>query len=452
MVWDSLTKLYYPDLPRWKFLTIVLHTSFMMLLAGLAAPGYTAIRWMDCFDHTEYGGWEGFLRFVRDLKTGVPPVQSICELAVFNLTGSFFFFTQILYRCALVFVYMTALYWRPRSNASFVLSLVTGTVFLWSTVLLHRFMPLSYDIFFPALGFLFLLFQPVSSQDGTLPHWMCTRCFLSGVMLSLLELTRPFILLILPLLLLGSLSAIRPSGKKCILLHLLPLLLLSGGWHLKLYLLHEGQIIWSNHSGFNLVRAWKDIGIDIPPLLDESGQPVPQSDPGLLNSIGHSRHNEIVKAQVMEALLRAPAVTLKHAFRRLALFLKPNLTMYRATPIQHPVLWLYRPLVWLSAGWLFWRFFFLLGTLVWVLVVSRRQSHLLFKFLGNCENQLIVLAVLSIVILAMGEAGEEVRLLISVLPWMAVYPIGKGIPSNRVDPIEKTPKEPVDRLRCVDML
>lgn len=89
---------------------------------------------------------------------------------------------------------------------------------------------------------------------------------------------------------------------------------------------------------------------------------------------------------------------------------------------------------------------------MWVLVVSRRQSHLLFKFLGNCENQLIVLAVLSIVILAMGEAGEEVRLLISVLPWMAVYPIGKGIPSNRVDPIEKTPKEPVDRLRCVDML
>jgi len=435
MMWKTHVKAFRQDLPRWMAYTMVLHAMFVFLLAYFSAPGYPAITWMAAFDLSEFASWKGFLLFIRELKTGIPPLQSICELVVFNLTGSFYFFSHILYRFGLVFVYLAALYWRPRSPGSFLVALVTGTVFLWATVLLHCLMPMTYDIFFPALGFMYLFLQPVPTGNGVPPRWVQARSFLSGVMLSLLELTRPFVLFMLPVLLLGSLSAIRPFGRKCLLLHLLPVLVLSGGWHLKLYLLHERQIIWSNHTGFNLFRAWKDIGIETPPLLDESGNPVSQSDPKLLNTIIHSRHNELLKESIKEGLLRNPAVTLRHAFGRLAAFLKPGLTMYRISPKQHPVLWVYAPLVWLSAGWLFWRFLCFLVGLGPALMGIHRHQGLFWEILGNRENQLIVLAVFSTVILAMGESGEEVRLLISVLPWMAAYPVG-GVKSP--DPIRSS--------------
>lgn len=423
MMWRPLSKSFLPDLPRWKFLIIVLHTFFVLLLAGLASKGYPAISWMDFFDPGRDGGWDQFPRFVWELKTGVPPIQSICELVVYNLTGNFGLFSQVLYRMALVFVYLAALYWRTRSDRSFVFAMFTGTVFLWSTVLLHPLMPMTYDLFFPALGFVFLLLQPVQDGAGRGNHWIRTRCFLSGVALSLFELTRPFVLMMLPFLLLGSLSALRPYGRKCLLLHLLPLLILSGGWHLKLFLLHEGQIVWSNHSGFNLFRAWKDFGIEEPLLVDETGQPAPWNDPGILNTPVHSRHNEILKTRILEAMLQQPVAALQWSWQRLVSFLRPGVTMYRSTPCQHPVLWLYPPLVWISSLWLFWNFFRFLWGMVKALVGPRGQSGLCLQLAGRRENQLIVMAFLSMVILAMGESGEEVRLLISVLPWMAAYPL-----------------------------
>ena len=40
---------------------------------------------------------------------------------------------------------------------------------------------------------------------------------------------------------------------------LLPVVVLSGGWHLHLYLAHDHQIAWTNISGYNLQRAWEDL-------------------------------------------------------------------------------------------------------------------------------------------------------------------------------------------------
>ena len=84
--------------------------------------------------------------------------------------------------------------------------------------------------------------------------------------LALLELTRPFMIFLLPLFLVVEWHRIylhAPRRQSALAAFLLPVVVLSGGWHLHLFLAHDHQIAWTNISGYNLQRAWEDFDPEI---------------------------------------------------------------------------------------------------------------------------------------------------------------------------------------------
>jgi hypothetical protein len=80
----------------------------------------------------------------------------------------------------------------------------------------------------------------------------------SGLSLSMAELLRPFFIYLLPIPFLFSLLRFKKKSIASCLFFLAPILLFSGGWHVRTALLVK-QLSWSNHSGFNMVRAWPEV-------------------------------------------------------------------------------------------------------------------------------------------------------------------------------------------------
>jgi hypothetical protein len=407
--------------PLWQVIFALCHLTLVILMAWCAPRGYCAIEWMNAFNLDAYQGWDGFFRFCRELQTGAPPLQCMLELIVYQWTGSLYLISHVFYKLSLAGVYLLAVSWDdllPRRRGEegkqeklrFVFTRLTSLVFLGATLIIHRLMPLTYDILFPLLGLGYLVLLPAPTVRSTTVLY---RCFWAGFLLAWLELTRPFILFLFPLLASFSYLRIRPLGRKALLMFLFPILLLSGGWHLKLLIFQDGQVIWSNHTGFNLLRAWKDLGIEVPPLVDEDGTLHHPTLPEVVNTPNHSRHNQTVKNAVLRYVVQHPFKSVQFAFYRLGVFLKPRITIYNATEPEHWLLWLYRPLIWFCSSWVMWN----VGRLVWGAI--RRQSNL--SVFGLPHNQLLVLTGASLLCLALGEAGEEARLLISILPWFAVY-------------------------------
>ena len=142
------------------------------------------------------------------------------------------------------------------------IALVLAGVFLANRgAEVHAGNPANYDPLFALLllGY-FLLIDSWERSRHT--AWLAA----AGLCLSLLELTRPFMIFLLPLFLLVEGHRIHlnaPRRGLALAAFLLPVVVLSGGWHLHLYLAHDHQITWTNISGYNLQRAWEDFDPEI---------------------------------------------------------------------------------------------------------------------------------------------------------------------------------------------
>jgi hypothetical protein len=69
------------------------------------------------------------------------------------------------------------------------------------------------------------------------------------------ELSRPFVILILPVWLVGGYQVLRGLPWRYHAAFVVPIVIISGVWHINL-LVEHGQITATNHSGYNLSRAW----------------------------------------------------------------------------------------------------------------------------------------------------------------------------------------------------
>ena len=121
---------------------------------------------------------------------------------------------------------------------------------------MHAGNPANYDPLFALL--LLGYFLLIDAWERTPP---CELAGGAGLCLSMLELLRPFMIYLLPLFLLVEWHRIHLKAPRCglaLTAFLLPVVVLSGGWHLHLYLAHDHQITWTNISGYNLQRAWED--------------------------------------------------------------------------------------------------------------------------------------------------------------------------------------------------
>ena len=262
--------------------------------------------------------------------------------------------------------------------------------------------------------------------------------------MSVAELSRPYILMMLPLLILCTYQALKHLPRKYFVCFVLPILLLSGGWHAKLLILHNGQIIWSNHGGYNLQAGWMPVVKEYPPLLNEDDMndegnipgfagtapwPTPsmtKGNPRLLadgrwanlNTVNHSRNSRVLAKHTIKHIIRHPMQSTAHMLRRTAVVLKPRTKMWEGEPEwkydpKHPILHVYRPSVWICSA-------FLILNAVFLGIYILRTRNL--RVLALPESPLLIVTCLSILFIAAGHPGEESRYIVSILPFFAALP------------------------------
>jgi hypothetical protein len=385
------------------------------LLFGLVVTsrsvGSPAIDWMNIYRATDFADWGDLWQFLVELRTGISPIWAALEIV-----DSWFPDTSIsvaLYRSAMVGSYILAMLLFCRGRLLFFLTFITSVIFLWATVVIHKPNPQVVDIYLPFFILLSLYCLRAIRRYASRPRMQLWLCFMSGLLLSIAELTRPFVLLILPFFLFAVYHWLKEFGGRHFVVLIVPLLLLSGTWHTKLLVMH-GQILSSNHGGYNLKRGWAGHVQSSPRLESEESHEI-----GIrgrwtnLNTEVHQRNSQRLGKATLAAMIRSPMASIQHGFHRLAHFLRPQTSLLGRHP-DHFVLGPYAPAVWLTSGVLFLNFFAFLAYFI------RRKPD--WKLLGDPSHLLMFFAVFNLLVVALGEAGEEARLLVSVLPFLAALP------------------------------
>lgn len=391
-----------------------------VLVAGWIAREATAtpsLEWMFLFRLADVRSGAEAWDFFRELRTGIPPLLAAVEIALQGATGSAQIVEGPFYRIGLLAAYALPFAVFARTRLEVVLGAAASLVFVdYLVVRAQPYADWNYSVYFPLFVLLALAFaeraRATRGAGGPSP-WLCAA---AGLFLSAAELTRPFMLVILPLVLLGLHRMLRPYSKAALFAFLIPLGLLSGGWHAKLLWLHDGQLLISNNGGFNVHAGWSRVVEEWPEFTEREGwqaerpkeQPVRGSGRFAFlnwNSAAHAEKSRALSAAALGWMAAHPLETGAHLGRRLRSFLA-----VRARP-NAP--WLYRPLVLVGLAWLF-------ANAAWLLFLLARDRDL--DWLGRVESLLVVVAVLHLFFLAVIVSREEARLITHALPFLAALP------------------------------
>ncbi|MEA3351375.1 MAG: hypothetical protein U9Q82_12185, partial [Chloroflexota bacterium] len=349
------------------------------------------------------------LAFFKEMRSGIPPLLSLLEIVNVKVFGSTKIITNELYRLALLVSYCLAVWLFSKRIVNAVASFVLALIFLPATVFISAQNPEIYDVYFPCFVLMFLFFDQLTRECAKNRTLRVLSAFISGLFLSFAELSRPFVLVFIPIILMYIYLAYRPLPKKVLIAFLIPLLLISASWHAKLLVFNNGQIFWSNHGGFNFYRAWGDI-IDMPELVEE---PQTWDNRSQIHTQEHYENGKRIQSAVLKYVLTHPLDSIPRIVERMGALLRPRLTLFDQPEPQDIFAWVYR--IAFYAAFLF----FLIQLMCLLIDFIANPSLQLF---ANPQHVLLIVIGASIAILALAEKGEEARLLLAVLPLLAALP------------------------------
>jgi hypothetical protein len=384
--------------------------AFLLTFVAFLIPvcGYTAtasVTWMRMLDLESFRSVADVWSYLLDLRTGIPPVLSALELLWWVQFRDLTLFTDILYPVTIALSFTLALTLQPVWMLHRI-ALATLGVFLANRgAEVHAGNPANYDPLF-ALLFLgyFLLIGNWERSRRT--AWLAA----AGLCLALMELTRPFMIFLLPLFLAveGHRIGLRaPRRLPTFAAFLLPVVILSGGWHLHLFLAHDHQIAWTNISGYNLQRAWEDFDPDIRAVQHLDQLPRNGELWANLNTTEIYRMSEDLKRMIVGKIAANPADAAVHVVNRLATFVSSPTGMYGHDP-QGLDIEIYRKLV--SALVLLLPVYVAIST---VALLRRRQWPWLDLHWWLAASTLSVT-----LLVTLGEQGEEARFLFTIMPML----------------------------------
>lgn len=368
------------------------------------AVGLSTVAWMNIYRVEDFADLPAILDFFANLRIAIPPVLAAIEFANHQFAGSTEWVTVHLYRFCLVAAYALAIAFTYPSFVRLSLSTALSILFLWATTLIHPAGPNVYDPIYPVLVLCFVLaLRRIGSS--------VLVAIIAGTALALAELTRPFVVVLMPLFVLAGL--LRAGSRARAIAFLLPVLVLSGGWHLYQFAAH-GQVIWSNHGGFNLQRAWPMVAT--PPLIVES-TPAKIAPDRLVNfnTPEHLENSRRMQRAIVDHILASPGASALHALERLAQVVAGEVRLHGETP-DGPVIAVYQVVVKFPALWIF------AASGALALGLLRRPGNL-GRILADPGNVLILSTAATLVITALTEAGEEARFVVALLPFFAALPV-----------------------------
>lgn len=398
------------------FFVIFLLFSIIGIVLVRSSSGVSSITWMFIYQVDDFKTLGEIFSFIKNLKIPIPIAIALAEIAEYKIIGSTILCTQVLYRTAMILVFILSLYLSASSKLRLTASFCISIVFLWTTVVVHPSNPQIYDIYYPLfiLSYILLLKMNSMAHSQTMSSIFSLS---SGFALSMAELSRPFVFIILPVLIIGAYQTLKTPRN--FLWFLLPIILFSGSWHAHLALSH-GQLTWTNHSGFNLSRSWTMVELPVLVKEDHNAPIKPDRWPNL-NTVEHYENNRRIQNAILLYIFSHPQESIRHFIRKLeSLLIDVKTGFYTFQPYSRIFL-LYKPAVWIAGSWSLINLIFLCFGFL--------KYHL--KILSIPENVLIIIIFFSLGVFAAGEAEEEARFLISVLPMMAAFP--RYFPSSLVN-------------------
>ena len=406
-------KVVYKKLNQHRFLLFSGLYIWFISYAYIALKSVTALpatRWMNIFNFGPFAEWENLITYFRDLRTGVPPVLSALEAFSFHWSESYQWVIQDFYRLSIILMLVLPVFLTRRRMGELMGCLAAAWLFLEAVLIIAPMNPQLYDTVLPAFLLLYLLFSHLSF-DPKRKNWLALLlAFFAGFFLSMAELSRPFILMLLPFLLIYNYYHYRKLSWVRFMVFLVPVLLISGGWHLKLLIYNQGQIVWSNHSGFNLSNAWAGLvdWDEIAPQFQPEAPPL-EENPWTWENINtqiHYENSKIRQRAVRSGMVSQPGKALGRFWERVVIFTGPRTDMYEGNP-KGPVISLYRAVVHV----LFWILGFLL--IRSVLMIYRDRTYVF-----GSEFAIIFITGFMCFMPIIGENGEEARFTLSVLSWL----------------------------------
>ena len=410
--------------------------------------GFPALQWMAQYRFEDFRGFQDLALFLRELRTGVPPLLASLEVSCHLLFGDASFMLEDVYRLAFVLAFLLPPLFFSRSKIEFALSYAISMFFMLAAAKIVPLNPQTYDIYFSLLALLFI----VAARGCIHAKTAAARRFLAllaGLSLGAFELCRPFALLLVPVLLLHGYRVIRPHSPRLFVLLLIPFLLISGGWHLKLAILQDGQVLISNYGGRNLFQTWKPLLKEVsdpklePPVIRRGSPQYRQLTEKRFQGTGRlarlkldtawfSRSSAEQMRVVRRFALGHPLLAVKYTFVEMldtlgghtVFFLRhgAGVSPFGPSPIRHPDL--YALVVRATA-----LYAFLNG--LWLIVRWVRERSL--SFLAEPATAVIGVLFVALGITSIAESGEEARSLVSLLPLLACLPRTFELP-KRTDP------------------
>lgn len=408
---------------QFRYIVIALMTLVgLLLLAVVDTKPNLSITWMAIYqpEFVASYSWQQLIVILGDLRTGISPILAIFDIFILKMFGyqaALGIYIWV-YRIALIAVYTIPIFLFSRTFIQKLISLIFGLIFLHATILVHVTNPVIYDILYPLSVMLFIgsLQKVITTNEQSL-H-LVKYSLLAGLFLSITELLRPFFLVIMPVVIALTYLHYRKFPIRYFIYFLLPILILSGGWHLKLLILNDGQIVWSNIGGYNLQRAWT-YNLKWTKLPDDrSGIMVydaelERSVAAELNTKAYYEGSQVLQGEFISYVIEKPLEAANWGIVLIKELLAPKTQMYGNGP----------DLLEMNL----YRFTVNIATLIFIANLMNMLRRFLRHPIAEAENLdtiLIVITVGTIIFLGIGDRGEEARFIFSILPlWVALSTI-----------------------------
>ena len=372
---------------------------------------FSATYWMQMFSFQDYPSSEELYAYLIELRTGIPPLLSALEIYSFNTWGDNTWIFEVLYQYGLITLCVLPIFFSNFRWPQLLWCMGASILLLRAIAKIHPGNPQYYDVLLPVFLMVYLLSSEASFFFRGKKWLGIFPALIAGIFLGFSELTRPFMLALLPLLLAYNFFHYLQNRQYISLTaFLLPVLLISGGWHAKLLYFNHGQVIWSNSSGTNLYRAWSGF-VDNEALSQELQEETPPLLYGRwqnLNTQIHYENSELRKRYVIEGVLRQPGKALGHLWKKTLRFTEPQTAIYSHNPTGWDIT-LYKLLI----KGLFMLFPLLVIRWLWQVIHSPKQ------FFHRDGVILLVTGFISLMPI-IGESGEEARFVVSVAPFLVI--------------------------------
>jgi hypothetical protein len=394
-----------------------------VFLAGIVAivctmaASESVIGWMSVFRYYDLTSVRDALDFFRELRVPIPPNLAAIEFVDYHLTGDISFATGTLYHAYIVVSYGCVLALAYPSRVRLVLGGALGLLFVAATKYIYPGNAQIYDVAAPCFFLLFVLLLRIATAVNR-PKAAVVALVSSGFFLSMFELSRPFVIFLLPVVLIAAWLRIRSSRR--FLIFIVPIVILSGGWHAHLLIAHR-QTTSSNHAGFNLWRCWEQqvsATTPAPQLVPEVDAPLVVDRGANLNNPTHLVNSKRLQHAISHYIVTHPLASLAFIARRVFAFTAGETDLYYRSPPGR-IARVYSPAVRVTSAIFIVGFALLLGRFAWAIVRRRDQ---LAALAASLDNLIVLVGFGSIVILSIGETGEEARFVISILPLLATVP------------------------------